>query len=121
MSETKEAAIFDPNAHIEAVAIRFDTGSETWQLQSVGTLEECRQSCLRARSKGCEQQMRVYRVNVFRDRSNYANHGTVENADAVDAERYRWLREQKTQSEWVAPMPQPDFYQDGAGVFRNEP
>ena len=58
----KEATIFDPNADIEAVAIRYDTGSETWQLHAVGTWEECRQSCLRTKNKGCEDQMRVIRA-----------------------------------------------------------
>ena len=69
--------IFDPEAHVEAVAIRYDEGSETWQLQSIGTLEECQASCDRTRSKGCEEQMRVYRVGVGKD-----------------AARYRWLRKQ---------------------------
>jgi hypothetical protein len=58
----KAATIFDPEAHIEAIAIRYDEGSETWQLQAVGTLKECQASCDRSRSKGCEEQMRVYRV-----------------------------------------------------------
>ena len=168
MSETKEAAIFDPEAHIEAIAIRFDEGSETWQLQSVGTLEECRQSCLRARSKGCEEQMRVLPVGHggmhFNGETDKVvigpdGHGTIESSDADDAARYRWLRQRQPQTlacicwghsskacrisqgegetrndyidrtldaamgsqcEWVAPMPQPDVYQDGDGVVRNE-
>ena len=58
----REATIFDPEAHVEAIAIRYDAGSETWQLQAVGTVEECQASCDRARSKGCDEQMRVYQV-----------------------------------------------------------
>ena len=58
----KEATIFDPEADIKAIAIRFDEGSGTWALQAVGTVKECQASCDRARSKGCEEQMRVYRV-----------------------------------------------------------
>ena len=80
MTEMKEATIFDPSAHIEAIAIRFDTGSETWQLQSIGTVEECRASCDRARNKGCEHEMRLYRVGMWvPDRSQHGNHGWIEN------------------------------------------
>lgn len=63
--EQKEPAIFDPNANIKAIAIRFDRGSETWQLQAVGTEAECKASCDRQRSKGCEEQMRVYQADLM--------------------------------------------------------
>ena len=102
----KEATIFDSNADIEAVAIRYDTGSETWQLHAVGTWEECRQSCLRTKNKGCEDQMRVIRAvhgaMYFNGETDKVvigpdGHGTVESADTADAKRYRWLRKRNTQ------------------------
>jgi hypothetical protein len=122
MSETKEAAVFDPEAHIEAIAIRFDEGSETWQLQSVGTLEECRQSCLRARNKGCEEQMRVYRVGHGGMHFNGETDKVV-----IGPDGHGELQRDYSQPEKPKPQPsnplRPEWeyvYQDGDGVVRNE-
>jgi hypothetical protein len=58
-------AIFDPKANIKAIAIRYDRGSETWQLLAVGTEAECKASCDRQRRKGCEDEMRVYQADLM--------------------------------------------------------
>lgn len=57
------ATIFDKEAAIAAVALRFDEGAETWTLLAVGTLDECREACKRARSKGSEESLRVHLID----------------------------------------------------------
>ena len=54
------ASIFDRNANIEAVALRWDEGSETWDLLAVGSPDECRETCRRSRAKGTETELVVY-------------------------------------------------------------
>ena len=54
------ASITDRDANIEAVALRWDDGSETWGLLAVGSLDECREACRRCRAKGNETELVVY-------------------------------------------------------------
>ena len=54
------ASITDRDANIEAVALRWDEGSETWSLLAVGSLDECREACRRCRAKGNKTELVVY-------------------------------------------------------------
>lgn len=54
------ASITDKDANIEAVALRWDEGAETWSLLAVGSLDECREACRRCRAKRCETELVVY-------------------------------------------------------------
>jgi len=54
------ASITDKDANIEAVALRWAEGSETWSLLAVGSLDECREACRRQRSEGCKTDLVVY-------------------------------------------------------------
>jgi hypothetical protein len=57
------ASVFDENANVEAIALYWDVCAEMWKLQSIGSLEEVRESCRRTRSKGFEGRLMVYVVS----------------------------------------------------------
>lgn len=57
------ASVFDENVEVEAIALYWDVCEEMWKLQSIGSLEECRESCRRTRSKGFSGRLRVYVVS----------------------------------------------------------
>ena len=57
------ASVFDEDANVEAIALRWEDSAEMWQLQSIGSLEEVRESCRRTRSTGFEGRLVVYVVS----------------------------------------------------------
>ena len=106
----------NPDAVFEAAVLNWNILTQRWELAVAGTFQECQRYWEQVRLEGYGGRMQL--IHQQRRMFTLPKDGEL-HRDYSQREKPNPQPSKPECYEWVAPFQQCDFYQDGAGVFRD--